>query len=247
MQTQQILHLIIYQDIAPFKLMQSYLSSYYKKFHNITSLFIIYDPTLAKDYLLIEDILYIKGAESKIPGILQKTLDALIYKQEFIHNFTYIIRSNISSVVNLKLLQNILLKNSDTTIHYLGGYVHTAEALAPQDGLVESRDLGLQFASGTLIVFSPLLASSLLLKRHYLRYNMVDDLAIAVFVRDFFNETIYSISPNLFYWNDQSISLELRLKLIDQRQDVMPPILWRNKSINRMDDALCVQHICDII
>lgn len=76
---------------------------------------------------------------------------------------------------------------------------------------------------------------------------MVDDLAIAVFVRDFFNETIHSISPYLFYWNDQSISLELRLKLIDQRQDVMPPILWRNKSKNRMDDALCVQHICDII
>jgi hypothetical protein len=57
------------------------------------------------------DCIYVKGKESYL-GILKKTIDAFDYLFHFIGDFDYVIRTNISTIVNIPntsvIFKNIL-------------------------------------------------------------------------------------------------------------------------------------------
>ena len=66
---------------------------------NIKSFFIMLDNTLSEEYIMTEDAIIMRGKESHVPGIYEKTLRAMkicLEKEEY-NGVKYFIRTNISS------------------------------------------------------------------------------------------------------------------------------------------------------
>ena len=78
---------------------------YYILFPDIKHFYIEFKNDLSEHLLEYYDTIYIKGTETVIPGILYKTQKAMEYINNT-YNYTYVIRTNLSSFWNLhKLLQ----------------------------------------------------------------------------------------------------------------------------------------------
>ena len=142
----KIIHLVLYSDDPIYNEMYKITREYYHIFPNITTLYYKYDPTLREDYILKDDILRIKGTETFIPGILEKTIKAFQYVLTNDTYANYVIRSNISTIVNMYYLSAILKLNN---INYAGSFVNTLNWLDVQSGITDHRYSGLKYASGT--------------------------------------------------------------------------------------------------
>ena len=178
----KILNLILYNIDDKFDQMKNILTEYNKK-HNINSYFYCYTSNISTPYEIVDDVLYISGKETYIPGILEKTLDALeIFKNE---DYDYVIRSNISTVINYEELFKYLQKGKfdyGGPLYYVGNYVDL------QAGMTEEKNAkykNCHFVSGICIIFSKN-AVKLLIdnKKDVLSYGLIDDVAIGVYLHD---------------------------------------------------------------
>jgi len=109
----KILHLVLYSDNTDYyKKMYKLTSEYYKIFSDrIDTYYYKFDNSITEEFLLVDNILNIKGSESYIPGILNKTIKAFKYFAPKIDEYDYILRSNISSVINFTKLFEFLETN----------------------------------------------------------------------------------------------------------------------------------------
>jgi len=106
-----ILNLVLYSRDDSYDKMKNITSKYYKNFDYVHTYYYCYDSNLEQDYLLKDNILYIKGIETYTPGILQKTISALEYFKNDIPNYSYIVRSNISTIIRFDILEKSLREN----------------------------------------------------------------------------------------------------------------------------------------
>jgi hypothetical protein len=132
-----------------------------------------YSDTITTDYELKDDILYIKGKESYLPGILEKTIKAFRYFP--MDQYDYVIRSNVSTVVDMERVKNHLTRNS---LDYGGSFVHDLHWLDPGNGIVDKRHWGTKYVSGTCIILSKSSIEKLL--QQQLDYSVIDDVAIGI-------------------------------------------------------------------
>ena len=248
MQSQiKFLNIVIYIQNEEYEKMYQALSGLYNKQENVETIFVTYDNLINKKFIRKNDIIYINGKESLVPGLLRKTIDALLLVND-LNRFDYIIRSNMSTVIDFDRLSDIILKNENIPINYMGGHVHTLTWLDPDSGIIDNSNFGLRFASGTMIIFSPMVATLMLEKRHYFEFGIVDDVAIGAFIKLNFPELIiHEISKHLFAWNISEDTLETKFKLINDYFKNIRPIAWRNKSSDRNTDAVCIEYICNLI
>ena len=103
----KILNIVLYSDNeVNYVQMYEALSGYYKRFSDVTTYFYKYNENISDNIEITGDIINIKGRESYIPGILNKTIDTLLlFKNNGEYEkYDYIIRSTISSIVNFSLL-----------------------------------------------------------------------------------------------------------------------------------------------
>ena len=152
----KILHIIIYSNSkfsdnikkGTYENMQKVLSNYYKKFNdNVLTYFVKYNENVKStywtEYYIENDIIYINGKETFIPGILEKTLLAFKYLNNF--DYDYLIRSNISTIIEFNRLISYLEKNP---IDYYGaGKLVNLQWTG--GGILDSTWYGTLFASGT--------------------------------------------------------------------------------------------------
>ena len=68
-----ILHLVLYSDEDYYNKMYEITRKYYKKFNNVKTIYYKFSSSIEDNYKLEDDILLIKGNESYIPGVLDKT------------------------------------------------------------------------------------------------------------------------------------------------------------------------------
>ena len=96
-----LLNLIIYNPSIPYeKSFYKILSSYLKTVPFIHAYFISYRNQI-NEIEIEDDILFINGNETMIPGVLSKTITALRYCVHELHiPFNYFIRSNISTWID---------------------------------------------------------------------------------------------------------------------------------------------------
>lgn len=109
-------------------------------------------------------ILYVKGDESLIPGILHKTVEALSYFLSTDSTYTHVWRTNLSSVLDFVGLQKYLETIPST--NFYGGYVGKAV------------NENIFFASGAGFLMSRDVAEYLVANKASLRYDLIDDVAI---------------------------------------------------------------------
>ena len=120
-----ILLLIIFSNNSLYDEMLEIQKTYIHKHKNINTYFVTFNEEQMERVVIKDNIIYIKGRESYI-NILLKTLEALEYiNTHFKNKYDFVVRSNISTIINLDTLYKYLLSCPDTNL-YTGG---TGESL----------------------------------------------------------------------------------------------------------------------
>ena len=189
----KILNLILYSDNEIYNNMKYLLTKYYKKYKNVKTIFYKFKNTIENDYQLENNILNIKGNETYIPGILDKTIKAFDYFKNDINNYDYIIRSNISTIINFDKLENLLLnKKYDYGLYFWKNYEE-----------IENNNIKEKipyFASGTSILFSPKLLNFIIENKELINYNLIDDVSIGEFIYKYYKEPINLCDLESHFW-----------------------------------------------
>jgi len=184
----KLIVLILASDNATYLECQKMWRLYMNTHPNIKSYFIKYKSDLIEDVSLENDNIFIKGNESLIPGCLDKTIKAIEFclkNQEF----DFIFRTNMSSVVDLNKLNNIL---ENYNRHYSG---------------VIGTHKNIQFASGAGILLSKPLCIFLTSYKNKLNYNLIDDVSIGLFCQNAKNIRIAPLNRFETYNYENTLNL----------------------------------------
>lgn len=174
----QILNLILYNRDQVYDEMLSVQRNYLKNIKNITYFFYCYKEDINEEYKIDGDIIYIKGCETFLPGILEKTINTIAITHNY--NYDYLIRSNISTIIEFNLLEKILNKNLPL---YAGGNIVDLQWISFENGIFNHEHRGLLFAQGTAIILSKTAVNILLENKNKIDYGIIDDVSIAIFYK----------------------------------------------------------------
>lgn len=227
-----ILHLVLYSPSEHYQQMYEATREYYKQFPSIRTLYYTFSPTIDSSYEIKDDILYIKGTESYLPGILQKTIKAFSYGLT-LGKVDYIIRSNISTVVDMTKLIPLL---KEKNVRYGGSFIHNLQWLDPAGGIYDKTYWGTKYASGTCILFSYDTLSKLLEHQDRINEFVIDDVSIGLWVNSIFPDQERTDFISYFRTIDKEDQLDTILK---ENQT----IFYRNRHPNREDDVKQIKKI----
>jgi hypothetical protein len=147
--------------------------------------FVAANPELDKPVKMQGDVIYVRGNEGLL-NILNKTLVALDYLLNCLRGkYDFIIRTNVSTIVNFKVLDAHLQTLPKSNI-YTAGYVNQLRWLDPPSGITSHQYYGLDFASGTSIIITPDIVQHMLNNASNINHNIVDDVSIAIYVSEYF-------------------------------------------------------------
>lgn len=158
----KLIILILANDTELYLECQKLWRLYMNTHPNIKSYFIKYKSNLNQEVVLENDNIFIKGTESMVPGCLDKTIKAINFCLQT-QTFDFILRTNMSSVVDLNKL-NDLLENYN--MPYSGVIGHYAN---------------IDFASGAGMLLSKPFCMFLTCHKHKLDYALIDDVSIGLF------------------------------------------------------------------
>jgi len=216
----KILNLIIYSwNVPEYTEMYNLLSNYLKKI-NIEYYFIIFREDIKETIILNNDIICFKGKESLVPGILEKTILAFeLLKNK---NYDYIVRSNISTIINYKLLKKKLSLH-ENIIFYDGGVKYNS-------GIFDKKYGGNVVVQKNAIILNKNAVNLILENKHkILNYGIVDDVAFGVF----FNKDI-----------SEFINFDTKINSKIYENDI---IFYRNKHYDRQIDVKNMKNIINNI
>lgn len=205
----KFLNIIIYSPDEYYNYMKYILRKYLSSLNNVTYFFVVYSESLhlydlEPNNMCIADndtIIYY-GKESFIPGCLNKTLSALtdiyngniktnVHTTQKIYPFAeydYVIRSNISTIINFKLLEIWLLKPENIGKYnytgFRGDIINNYNHIQQYNSTIpiEKRYEKFHFISGTGIILSNLAATLLINNADQLNKNVIDDVEIGYFM-----------------------------------------------------------------
>lgn len=233
-----IINLVLYSNDNEYDNMYHLTRKYYNQFSNVKTIYYKFNDKNTREYELVDDILNIKGKETYIPGILDKTIKAFQYIEDNDnYKFDYLIRSNISTIVDFDLLTEYL---QDTSIEYGGGLKNTIT------GDKNHPDLeNLIYASGTAIILSRSSLKEFLNKKQNLRKDLIDDVSIGVIMRDHLqNIKQHYIPENRFKFIPNENGN--RSKITDSIKN-KSYIFYRNRQDDRKIDVAQMEIIIDYL
>jgi len=252
----KILNLVLYSSSPGkecYEEMKESSELYYKQFKNVQTIYYQYSNNIEKDYELIDNILFIKGEkESYVPGVLDKTIKAFEYvnTNDILNKYDYLIRSNISTIINFDLLVNELIK---TPINFYGG----GSAMNLQwngGGIIDNTWYGTIFATGTSIILHPDAVKFIIDNKKLLRYDIVDDVSLGIFFREHKPDIKCEVLDSKKYlklpccFNDPTTLNLGILKSLVNKDEI---IFYRNSCFinngNRKIDAIQMKYIVDIL
>lgn len=237
----KILNLVLYNDNEQYNKMYNILNNYYKNFVNIKTYFYKYNNNIKNNIELDGNIINIKGFESNVHGILEKTLITLKYFEKNIDNFDYIIRSNISSIINFDLLSEELEKNP--ILYYGGTCVMILQWLDYDSCIINNKYFNTFFCSGTNIILSKTGYKILIDNIDRIDRTIIDDVAIGALFKDL------NINATLIGNNDKLIHVPV-LNNINEINNLIEKkfIVYRNKNdIDRNIDVKQMKELTDIL
>jgi hypothetical protein len=177
----RIVNMVLYSRSFAYDEMYKITREYYKRFDNVLTLYYLFSESDREPYIE-EDILYLPGNETYIPGILDKTMTAFSYIWKNYPNYDYYIRTNISTIVDI----NQFLKRVEREPIEYGGFVICLPDgyRDPVSGIDDNRFVGTTYATGTLIIFSNNLFKRIIDHSHQVDRTVIDDVAIGILARN---------------------------------------------------------------
>jgi len=223
----KILNLILYNNNPEYNVMKDIIGEYLKT-TDIQYYFYYYDPNIQDEYMIEGDLLKIKGVESYIPGITLKTIRALKISLNF--DYDYVLRSNISTIVNIARLAEFLEK---TPIEYGGGHLLTLSWIDRASGINDQKYWDTQYASGTSIIMSRNSVRLFIDNIDRVDKLIIDDVCIGVFFKQYGIPLAQIGNYHSFVNNAHNGSDEV--------------IFYRNRSSSRLEDIYHMRKIIDFL
>ena len=162
------------------ELQKEYMKSYKSSNNNITFYFYCYKEDLQEECMIEDDMIYIKGTETYVPGILEKTIKVFEITKNMEYDF--LLRSNISTVIDYSKLNDILYKIPDDVI-YAGGSCRLLTCIDPDYGI--HKIYNIPFILGTSIILKREGVHKLINNKNVLSETIIDDVAIGLFFKHF--------------------------------------------------------------
>jgi hypothetical protein len=182
-----------------------------------------YFVTLSNKYNnieLVDNIIYIPGYETFIPGILDKTLKAIDYCVNILKiDFEYIVRSNISTVIDFNRL---IIPNNNMEIVYTSTQINDLQWTGKMGGITD--DTGTLYASGTIIILNIPGVRYLLNNINKINMSVIDDVSIGLLMKNVIN---VQQLPHKMVWNNTDSD----------------GIVFRNRTKNRNNDIKRMKNI----
>jgi hypothetical protein len=244
----KLLNLVLYSNSSlehqeGYEEMLKTLQRYYATFPDVKTIFYKYSD----EDKLEDGILHIKGTESLVPGVLQKTLNVFEYILDDLDNYDYVIRTNISSIIDFNLLEKELTSNPIN--FYGGGQVLNLQWTG--GGITDSTWYGTIFITGTCMIFTKQAIKYIVENQHLIHLDIVDDIAIGILFREhrpdvvpqhFKNSEQYKATP-VFYTNNG-----FNIDAIKNYVKSNNIIVYRNRCYNcRKVDEIQMKLIVDIL
>ena len=183
-------------------------------------------------------MIYIKGTESYVPGILEKTMKAFEITKNIEYDF--LLRSNISTVVDYSKLNEILHEIPDNVI-YAGGSCLIHTWLDHDYGI--HKIYNIPFILGTSIILKKEGVNKLIENKILLHETIIDDFAFGLFFSYFgdkphgfdiyYRYNLHCMTNDIvFYRNRLSYGTEVvdRTIEIDNMTNVIQQIIEREQQ-----------------
>jgi hypothetical protein len=177
-----------------------------------------------EDYTVKDDILYIRGKETYIPGILDKTWKAMYYVQTYRSDYTYIVRQNISTLIHYPLLEEAIVQQAPIDfggLHQAIGYPATT-----MSGLVGEKLLlygNLPYFWGFCLIFSKKAIQFVLAHfQQIMDFGVIDDLALSYIFQTVPCDIVFKKIIGKVSWKEpyDSETIVYRNRSNDRTQDV---------------------------
>ncbi len=173
------MHLVLFSHGREYERMKELSGAFYNA-QSIRTIYYCFSNDIDAEHVLNGDVLTFKGDESFVPGILTKTIRALQYFEPELGQYDYVVRSNVSAIVNFPLLAMHL---ATQPFDYGAGMVLRLGWLDFQGGITDGTYMGTVFGSGTSIILSTTLMKRMLQSTHHIPMDIIDDVSIGVWVR----------------------------------------------------------------
>jgi len=241
----RLLILMIYSDNDPsYVKMREIQRKYINKYENVDSYFIQSSYLHNEEVYIENDMCYVRSPEEHY-SILYKTLSSLDCLTNFFKKeYDFVIRSNISTIINIPKLINLLQPYINIKFLYGGDICG-----------VTRFDKSIRFALGTCIVLSKFLYKKMTHELNKFTDKIEDDVAIGLYIEEnipnAFNHN-FSIAPFVFYsinlkngWN--STYKDFIEYFIENPDLFNNNICFRNKTNDRNEDIKMMDFISDKI
>jgi hypothetical protein len=231
--------LIIYSKNTIYDEMLEIQRNYLNNFQNeVTFYFIQMNNEITNELEITDDFIFVKGDECFL-NILKKTVVSMRYVLEN-HKFDFLIRTNISTILSIKKLTNFLSfipKNN----YYGSGIYLNLQNIAHPYGVVDDSLFGTIYGQGTCIILSNDIVKNICNNSDKLRYDIVDDLSIGVYLN--------TIRPGIVEYSSEYQPSMFNSELQDIKNISNNYIIYRNRtsvssdSETRCDDIVNMRFI----
>jgi hypothetical protein len=156
--------------------------NYYNAIPNCIFYFTEYKQQ-SKEIDVNEHNIYING-EEKTLNIIYKTAKAIEYIYKMHSDIDFLVRTNLSTVIDFTNLHKKLNSIPKFDI-YGGGYLYNLQWISENDGIYDKSLWGLQFYQGTAIILSKDIIESMCNNLTNINYTLVDDVSIGLYVKEY--------------------------------------------------------------
>jgi len=180
----KLLLLLIYNSTQHYDKLLELQRKYIHTHKDIDSYFISLREDNKENVEIENDIVYVKGTESYM-NITYKTIVSMNYLMNKLNKkYDFVIRSNMSTFLNLIQLYNNIVKLPKNNV-YTGGLLHNLQWIDKKYGIYDKRYFGLNFVSGLCIILSCDIVKNIIKNIDKINMNIIDDVTICLYIRDF--------------------------------------------------------------
>jgi hypothetical protein len=198
-----------------------------------------FSKTDKNDVELEDDIIFVNQWETYF-NILNKTLKAMEYVNNVLKlEYDFLIRTNISTVINIPQLINELTILPKENIS-IGGNKMQINWTCPGYGIRDNRYRGRWFVQGTSIIFSKDVCEDIVKNQHKIEKSVVDDISLFMYLSTFNEVAYHSV-------NQYSVSFYECSENIEELHMIPKNIaFYRNKTENMRDEDITrIKYLCN--